>query len=226
MGAEALDLALRSLDHRFEVGHELIVHRVVGGAESVECGCAGSIENPEHGQMLVRASRHGPPRARDAGSRKLPADRPLRSADREVERTSARLAGATTRHTLASPSPTASLAATLLDLMDAREERLARNETLFRSVNENIEQVATLGHVDEHTFEFFCECSNVDCTLQLPMTVAEYERIRADPKQFMVAPGHELPEIETVVARKSAYHVVVKEGEAAEFVTERDPRSE
>ena len=60
MGAEALDLALRSLDHRFEVGHELIVHRVVGGAESVECGCAGSIENPEHGQMLVRASRHGP----------------------------------------------------------------------------------------------------------------------------------------------------------------------
>ncbi len=110
--------------------------------------------------------------------------------------------------------------------MDAREERLARNETLFRSVNENIEETATSGQIDEHLFEFFCECSNVDCTLLLPMTVSEYERVRADPRQFVVAAGHELPEIEMVVARTRAYQVVVKEGEAAEFVTEHDPRSE
>ena len=58
MGAEPLDLALRSLDHRFEVGDELLVHRVIGGAEGVEGGCAGSVKNPEHGEVLVRASRH------------------------------------------------------------------------------------------------------------------------------------------------------------------------
>jgi hypothetical protein len=116
-------------------------------------------------------------------------------------------------------------AATLIGLMDAREERLARNETLFRSVNENIEEAATSGWTDQH-FEFFCECSNVDCNLLLPMTVSEYEQVRADPKQFVVAPGHELPEIETVVARTNSYQVVVKQGEAAEFVTEHDPRSE
>ena len=115
--------------------------------------------------------------------------------------------------------------ATLLDLMDAREERLARNETLFRSVNENIEDAAISGQLDDHVFEFFCECSNLDCTLLMPMTLAEYERVRADPRQFVVAPGHELPEIEAVVAQSSAYQVVVKEGEAAEFVTEHDPRS-
>jgi hypothetical protein len=115
-------------------------------------------------------------------------------------------------------------AATLPGLMDAREERLARNETLFRSVNENIEEAATSRGVDEHVFEFFCECSNADCNLLLPMTVPDYERVRADPKQFAVAPGHELPEIETVVARKSSYQVVVKHGEAADFVSERDPR--
>jgi hypothetical protein len=108
--------------------------------------------------------------------------------------------------------------------MDAREERLARNETLFRSVNENIEQAAASGQIDEHTFEFFCECSNPDCTLLLPMTVAEYERVRADPRQFVVALGHELPEIEIVAARTGAYQIVLKEGEAAEFVTEHDPR--
>jgi hypothetical protein len=110
--------------------------------------------------------------------------------------------------------------------MDAREERLARNETLFRSVNENIGRAAASGQMDEHIFEFFCECSNVDCTLLLQMTLSEYERVRADPRQFVVAPGHELPEIEIVVDRRAAYQVVVKEGEAAEFVTERDPRSE
>jgi hypothetical protein len=109
--------------------------------------------------------------------------------------------------------------------MDAREERLARNETLFRSVNENIEEAATSNQLDEHMFEFFCECSNIDCTRLLPMTVSEYERVRSDPKQFVVAPGHELPEIEVVVARNDAYQIVVKEGDAAEFVTEHDPRS-
>ena len=107
--------------------------------------------------------------------------------------------------------------------MDAREERLARNETLFRSVNENIEEAARPGWPGEH-FEFFCECSNVDCSLLLPLTVSAYEQIRADPKQFVVAPGHELPEIETVVFRTSSYQVVVKQGEAAEFVAEHDPR--
>jgi hypothetical protein len=110
--------------------------------------------------------------------------------------------------------------------MDAREERLARNETLFRAVNENIEEAATSARSVMPTFEFFCECSNVDCTLLLPMTVSEYERVRSDPRQFVVAPGHELPEIEVVVARTDAYQVVLKEGDAAKFVTEHDPRSE
>jgi hypothetical protein len=108
--------------------------------------------------------------------------------------------------------------------VDAREERLARNETLFRSVNENIEDAAQSSQLDEHVFEFFCECSNRDCTLLLPLTLSEYERVRADPRQFVVAPGHELPDIELVVDRSGAYQVVVKEGEAAEFVTEHDPR--
>jgi hypothetical protein len=110
--------------------------------------------------------------------------------------------------------------------MDAREERLARNETLFRSVNEHIEEAAKSEGVDQHVFEFVCECSNVDCTLRVEMTVSEYEQLRADPRQFAVAPGHELPEIEKVVAKTSGYQVVLKEGKAAEFVTEHDPRSD
>lgn len=110
--------------------------------------------------------------------------------------------------------------------MDARDARLARNETLFREVNERIEQaVGRMGRQDEHVYEFFCECSNADCTLLLPLTIADYEAVRSDPRQFIVALGHELPEIETVVARTADYQLVAKQGEAAEFVAERDPRS-
>lgn len=110
--------------------------------------------------------------------------------------------------------------------MDSRETRLARNETLFREVNERIEEAAgPPSRNDNHVYEFLCECSNTDCTLFLPLTIAEYEAVRSDPRQFIVAPGHELPEIETVVARKRGYQIVTKAGEAAEFVSERDPRS-
>ena len=110
--------------------------------------------------------------------------------------------------------------------MDAREKRLAQNESLFRSVNERIEEAAVSGGVDdEHRFEFFCECSNADCNLLLPMTLSEYEGIRHNPVLFIVAPGHELPEIETVVLRRGAYQIVTKRGEAAAFVAEHDPRS-
>jgi hypothetical protein len=108
--------------------------------------------------------------------------------------------------------------------MDAREKRLAQNESLFRSVNERIEQAAASAGVDDHSYDFLCECSNADCNLLLPMTISEYEAIRQISTPFLVAPGHELPEIETVVARRGAYQIVTKRGEAADFVTERDPR--
>ena len=109
--------------------------------------------------------------------------------------------------------------------MDAREERLAQNEILFREVNERIEQTATPHGTDWHLYEFLCECSNMDCTLRLPMAIATYEEVRSDPACFLVALGHELPEIEEVLYRTSDYQVVKKEGEAARLVTREDPRS-
>ena len=58
MRAETLDLASRSLDHGVEVGEEFLVYRVVGCAERVAGGCAGSVEDSEHGQVFVGVSRH------------------------------------------------------------------------------------------------------------------------------------------------------------------------
>ena len=110
--------------------------------------------------------------------------------------------------------------------MDAREERLARNEVLFREVNERIADAAE-PHArpgDDHVYEFLCECSNVGCDLRLPLTLAAYERVRANATHFVVAPGHELPEIEAVISRSAGYQVVRKQGEAAELAEQEDPR--
>jgi hypothetical protein len=111
--------------------------------------------------------------------------------------------------------------------VDAREERLANNEVLFRDINERIAGVAepqgTPG--DDHIYEFLCECSNVGCDLRLPLTLAIYEEVRKEPTHFLVAPGHELPEIEVVLSRTEGYQVVRKAGEAAELVAAKDPRS-
>jgi hypothetical protein len=109
--------------------------------------------------------------------------------------------------------------------VDAREERLARNEVLFRDVNERIEQTAVSHGDDPHTYEFLCECSNIDCSLRVHMTIAAYESVRADSRCFVVAPGHELPEIEDVLYRNHDYQVVRKEGTAADLVAAQDPRS-
>jgi hypothetical protein len=110
--------------------------------------------------------------------------------------------------------------------MDSREERLAKNEIIFRDVNERIKDAAIWAAArDDRNLGFLCECSNVDCTLRLRVTVGEYERTRSDPSQFMIALGHELPEIEHIVFVGEGFQIVRKEGAAAVLAVKRDPRS-
>jgi hypothetical protein len=111
----------------------------------------------------------------------------------------------------------------------AREERLARNETLFREVNERVAEVAANFIEVETTsdpVEFACECGRADCAEPIVMTVVEYEAVRALPTRFAVVPAHEQPEVETVVERHASYFVVEKQdGDAQEVARETDPRS-
>jgi len=110
--------------------------------------------------------------------------------------------------------------------VDARETRLARNETLFREVNERIEDLALTHDDEDHIYEFLCECSNAHCDLRLSVPLSTYERARADSAVFIVAPGHDLPEIEKVVLRGTGFQLVRKQGEAAELAEETDPRND
>ena len=108
--------------------------------------------------------------------------------------------------------------------MDARQERLAKNEVLFREVNERVRAIATVHGHDAHVYEFFCECSNTDCTFQLRATLADYEAVRAHGARFLIAPDHALPEIEIVVERNDGWWVIEKQGEPGELAEQLDPR--
>jgi hypothetical protein len=106
--------------------------------------------------------------------------------------------------------------------MDAdRRERLARNEAVFREVNERIEELTREGQ----WLDLVCECGNADCTEPVRLTVSDYERVRQEPTDFLVAPGHLIPEIERVVAAGAGYEVVRKLAGEGVLARTTDPRS-
>jgi hypothetical protein len=100
----------------------------------------------------------------------------------------------------------------------------ARNEALFREVNERIEAISTTVPPEEKLVEFLCECDNKDCAKKISATRAEYEAVRAIGTHFIVTPGHEDPDVEHVALRNERFLVVEKEGRAAHEAEESDPR--
>jgi hypothetical protein len=107
--------------------------------------------------------------------------------------------------------------------MTAKTAGLGFNEALFRSINERIE-AGTWPAEQSETAAFRCECAALGCNLLLEMTLAEYEAVRLNPRRFIVAPGHELPEVEVVVRRAENYFVVEKVGDAGEVADDTHPR--
>jgi hypothetical protein len=103
-------------------------------------------------------------------------------------------------------------------------ERIAANEGAFREVNEGIARGQWPGE-DDALRRFRCECARLGCNRMLELSVREYERIRANPRLFVVTPGHELPDAETVVEVSEGYVVVEKVGSAARVAEDTDPRA-
>jgi hypothetical protein len=109
--------------------------------------------------------------------------------------------------------------------MGSREERVARNETLFREVNERIKTV-NLGLATVEETDFLCECGDQSCMQPISLTVTEYEGVRADGRQFVVVNGHVVPDVERVVVSNERYAVVAKtDPDAVRIVEAEDPRS-
>jgi hypothetical protein len=103
------------------------------------------------------------------------------------------------------------------------QERLARNEAFFRQVNERINDVSD--QLDDHLYDFFCECADPHCTERITLTSYDYEWVRAKSTRFVLARGHTAPEIEHVVEREGDHVVVEKLGVAARIATKLNPRA-
>jgi hypothetical protein len=96
------------------------------------------------------------------------------------------------------------------------EQRAARNESLFREVNENIARLEERHGTTTAEPVFLCECANADCTEHIPVGADVYSRVREQPRQFLVLPGHEHSELEEVVETHPDYLIVVKTGVAGD----------
>lgn len=107
--------------------------------------------------------------------------------------------------------------------MDAVDEKNARNQAVFREVNERIAELSgDWGGAGVSLF--ICECSDGECAEALEITPAEYERVRAHGARFVIRAGHQLPELERVVERNRRFLVVEKIGAAGTLARASDPR--
>jgi hypothetical protein len=103
-----------------------------------------------------------------------------------------------------------------------REERIGKNESLFREVNERIRDITTY----DDAAEFLCECGDATCTDAIRMTIAEYEGVRRDATHFAVVAGHEIDDVEQVILQNERFAVVEKRaGDATKIALELNPRS-
>jgi hypothetical protein len=107
---------------------------------------------------------------------------------------------------------------------DERALRAAQNQALFREVNERIEALNTGFSLVLPMGDWVCECADDNCSERMSLTPAEYEAIRRHPDRFPVLPGHEVPEVETVVEVNDRYVVVEKFGAAKDFVVAHSAR--
>jgi hypothetical protein len=110
-------------------------------------------------------------------------------------------------------------------LEDERAFRIGLNESVFREVNERLQELADKFELQEETLDLVCECGSIDCDQRIRVSAADYERVRAESTRFVVVPGHELPDVEDIVQHGKGFDVVEKRVGIPEAVArETDPR--
>lgn len=111
--------------------------------------------------------------------------------------------------------------------MEEGERRKARNEAIFREVNEQIERLQKpFALTDTEPLHIVCECDDLTCADRIVVPVDVYEATRADAAHFFVCPGHEDDEVEEVVDTGGNYLIVRKRhGSPERIARATDPRS-
>jgi hypothetical protein len=106
-----------------------------------------------------------------------------------------------------------------------RELRAARNQSLFRAVNEKLRELNEAFSDVSETYAIACECADVSCVETLSVQMDEYLAVREHSRRFVVLSEHVFPDVERVVSSTDGY-VVVEKAAAASAVTEAtDPNA-
>jgi hypothetical protein len=113
------------------------------------------------------------------------------------------------------------------DDLQERQERAAKNQSLFREVNERVNDVNDSFHAFTTLGDWICECANDTCVERIEMSGREYQHVREDGARFFVAPAdeHVWPDVERVVERHDAYWVVQKIELSATVARHQNPRA-
>lgn len=92
-------------------------------------------------------------------------------------------------------------------------ERIKRNNEVFRGANQRIQTAAETYDHELERIPFLCECPVEDCFEVVRLSEDDYADVRANPRYFITAPGHEVAEkpVGRVVAQRNGYVVVEKE---------------
>jgi hypothetical protein len=104
-----------------------------------------------------------------------------------------------------------------------REERMANNEAMFRIANERMAEWEEQ-HATEAVELYFCECADQDCRQKVGLRKTDYEAVRSDPRHFLIAVGHDIPDVETVIEQHGDWAVIEKNPEVTQTVESLDPR--
>lgn len=95
---------------------------------------------------------------------------------------------------------------------EEREVRAARNQALFRAVNEKIvELLEGFGEI-EGNMSIACECSQIYCADLVEIPPDAYWAVRGSPRTFAVLPNHIDAGVESVISKHDGYAVVEVEG--------------
>jgi hypothetical protein len=98
---------------------------------------------------------------------------------------------------------------------DGREERVGRNQALFRAVNEGMRELNDGFALVTEDYSIVCECADVTCTESVVIRRSEYLAVRENPRRFVVIRAHVIADVERIVSGADGYVVVEKFGEAA-----------
>jgi hypothetical protein len=91
-----------------------------------------------------------------------------------------------------------------------REVRAAKNELVFRAVNEQILKMTDRLRAQLADIDIVCECADTSCVGTIRVTADAFAEFERQDGMFVVLPGHEDESIEDVVERTKGYVIVRK----------------